>query len=148
MVGDIRDLNEVRDTLDICFDRPEKYIAEGQDPIVKFWKYRMFDHVAIWKVYLLLRFAIMASRGTDFLRKSVNEKTLPGILSHMFLANWKQWAKESIPDAGSGRGILAICRSEIERLTECGHSRPHREHNNNNNNRYISVPVNEQYREK
>jgi hypothetical protein len=38
MVNDMEDLHEIWDTLDTCFDRPEKYIAEALDPIVKFSK--------------------------------------------------------------------------------------------------------------
>ncbi len=36
MVYEIEDLQEIWDTLDTCFDRLEKYIAEALDPIVKF----------------------------------------------------------------------------------------------------------------
>jgi hypothetical protein len=43
-VNDIEDLREAWNTLDTCFDRPEKYIAEALEPIVKFRSYKMFDN--------------------------------------------------------------------------------------------------------
>jgi hypothetical protein len=36
MVNEIKELQEAWDTLDTCFDRPEKYTAEALDPINKF----------------------------------------------------------------------------------------------------------------
>jgi hypothetical protein len=36
LVNDIDDLREAWNTLDTCFDRPEKYISEALDPVVKF----------------------------------------------------------------------------------------------------------------
>ncbi len=47
MVKDIEDLQEIWDTLDTCFDQPEKYIAEALAPIIKFRKYRVFDNGAV-----------------------------------------------------------------------------------------------------
>jgi hypothetical protein len=32
LVGDVEELDKVWDTLDICYDRPEKYIAEALEP--------------------------------------------------------------------------------------------------------------------
>ncbi len=36
LVNDIEDLQEAWDTLDTCFDRPERYILEALEPITKF----------------------------------------------------------------------------------------------------------------
>jgi hypothetical protein len=47
LVGDVEDLSRVWDTLDTCYDRPEKYIPEALEPIIKFRKYRIFEHIAI-----------------------------------------------------------------------------------------------------
>jgi hypothetical protein len=47
MVGDIEDLDEVRDTLDTCYDRPEKYIAAALDPIINFCKYKAFRNKGV-----------------------------------------------------------------------------------------------------
>jgi hypothetical protein len=47
LVNDIEDLREAWSTLDTCFDRLEKYIAEALEPIIKFRGYNMFDNGAI-----------------------------------------------------------------------------------------------------
>ncbi len=39
LVNDIDNLREAWNTLDTCFDRPEKYISEALDPTVKFRSY-------------------------------------------------------------------------------------------------------------
>jgi hypothetical protein len=46
-VNDIDDLREAWNTLDTCFDRPEKYIAEALEPVIKFRSYEMFHNGAI-----------------------------------------------------------------------------------------------------
>jgi hypothetical protein len=46
IVGDRGDLDEVWYTVDPCYNRLEKYIAEALDPIVKFRKYKSCEHVA------------------------------------------------------------------------------------------------------
>jgi hypothetical protein len=40
MVNDIDDLREVWYTLNTCYDRPDKYISEALDPVVKFRAYK------------------------------------------------------------------------------------------------------------
>jgi hypothetical protein len=47
MVTNIEELQEVWDTVGTCFDRPEKYIVEALDPMVKFRKYRALENGAI-----------------------------------------------------------------------------------------------------
>ncbi len=47
LVNDIDDLRKAWNTLDTCFDRPEKYISEALDPVVRFRSYKAFDSVAI-----------------------------------------------------------------------------------------------------
>ncbi len=44
LVNDIDDLREAWDTLDTCFDRPEKYISEALDPVVKFRSYYYYSN--------------------------------------------------------------------------------------------------------
>jgi hypothetical protein len=51
LVNDIDDLREAWNTLDTCFDQPEKYIAEALDPVVKFRSYKAFDNGAIREFY-------------------------------------------------------------------------------------------------
>jgi hypothetical protein len=93
-VNDIDDLREAWNTLDTCFDRPEKYISEALDPVVKFRSYKVFDNGAIREFYSILRAAMMGARKAGLLGRLVNDQTLPGILAKMPPTDWRQWAKE------------------------------------------------------
>jgi hypothetical protein len=93
-VNDIDDLREAWNTLDTCFDRPEKYIAEALDPVVKFRSYKAFDNGAIREFYSLLRAAMMGARKAGLLSRLVNDQTLPSILAKMPPSDWRQWARE------------------------------------------------------
>jgi hypothetical protein len=42
LVGDAEELDKVWDTLDTCYDQPEKYIAEALIPTIKFRKCMIF----------------------------------------------------------------------------------------------------------
>jgi ribulose bisphosphate carboxylase small subunit len=57
LVNDIEYLREALDTLVSCFDRPEKYILEALEPIIKFKDYKAFDNGAVRVFYSLLRSA-------------------------------------------------------------------------------------------
>jgi hypothetical protein len=95
MLGnDIDDLREAWNTLDTCFDRPEKYISEALDPVVKFRSYKAFDNGAIREFYSLLRAAMMGARKTGLLSRLINDQTLPSILAKMPPSDWRQWARE------------------------------------------------------
>jgi hypothetical protein len=94
LVNDIDDLREAWNTLDTCFDRPEKYIVEALEPIVKFRSYKMFDNGAIREFYSLLRAAMMGARKAGLLHRLVNDQTLPSILAKMPSNDWRQWARE------------------------------------------------------
>jgi hypothetical protein len=94
LVNDIDDLREAWNTLDTCFDRPEKYISEALDPVVKFRSYKAFDNGAIREFYSLLRAAMMGARKAGLLHWLINDQTPPGILAKMPPADWRQWAKE------------------------------------------------------
>jgi hypothetical protein len=94
LVNDIDNLREAWGTLDTCFDRPEKYIAEALDPIVKFRSYKAFDNGAIREFYSLLRAAMMGARKAGLLHRLVNDQTLPSILAKMPPTDWRQWARE------------------------------------------------------
>ncbi len=96
LVNNIEDLREAWNTPDTCFDRPEKYIAEALEPIVKFRSYKMFDNGAIREFYSLLRAAMMGARKTGLLHRLVNNQTLPSILAKMPSNDWRQ---------GQGRGL-------------------------------------------
>jgi hypothetical protein len=94
LVNYIEDLREVWDTLDSCFDRPEKYIAEALEPVVRFRSYKIFDNDAIRELYSLLRAAMMGARKAGLLHRLINDQTLPSILAKMPPNDWRQWARE------------------------------------------------------
>jgi hypothetical protein len=58
MVSHLDELQEIWDTPDTCFERPEKYIEEALWPIVEFRKYKAADSCAVREFYSLLRAAI------------------------------------------------------------------------------------------
>jgi hypothetical protein len=90
LVNDIDDLREAWNTLDTCFDRPDKYISEALDPVVKFRSYKAFDNGAIREFYSLLRAATMGARKAGLLSRLINDQTLPGILAKMPPSDWCQ----------------------------------------------------------
>jgi hypothetical protein len=94
LVNDIDDLREAWNTLDTCFDRPEKYISQALDPVVKFRSYKAFDNGAIQEFYSILRAGMMGARKAGLLGRLVNDQTLPGILAKMPPTDWRQWPKE------------------------------------------------------
>ncbi len=94
LVNDIGDLREAWDTLNTCFDRPDKYISEALDPVIKFRSYKAFDSGAIREFYSLLRAAMMGARKAGLLGRLINDQTLPGILAKMPPTDWRQWARE------------------------------------------------------
>ncbi len=87
-------MREAWNTLDTCFDQPEKYIAEALEPVVKFRSCKMFDNGAIREFYSLMRSAMMGARKVGLLHRLVNDQTLPSILVKMPPNDWRQWAKE------------------------------------------------------
>jgi hypothetical protein len=93
-VNDIDDLGEVWDTLDTCYDRPDRYISEALDPVVKFRAYKLFDSGAVREFYSLLRAAMMGARKAGMLGRLINYQTLSNILSRMPPMDWRQWARE------------------------------------------------------
>jgi hypothetical protein len=95
LVNDIDDLREAWGTLDTCFDRPEKYISEALDPIVRFRSYKAFDSGAIREFYSILLAAMMGARKAGLLGRLVNDQTLLAILAKMPPTDWCQWAKSS-----------------------------------------------------
>jgi hypothetical protein len=70
LVNNIKDLQEVWDTLDACYDWPEKHITEALEPIVKFRRYRAFENGAIREFYSLLRSAILGAQREGYCNAS------------------------------------------------------------------------------
>jgi hypothetical protein len=92
MVSHLDDLQEIWDTLDTCFERPEKYMEEVLRPIVEFKKYRATDSSAVREFYSLLRVAIKGAKGIRRQGLLVNDQTIPRIMGKMPYTDWKEWA--------------------------------------------------------
>jgi hypothetical protein len=124
LVNDIDDLREAWNTLDTCFDWPEKYIAEALDPVVKFRGYKAFDNSAIREFYSLLRAAMMGARKAGLLSRLINDQTLPGILAKMPPSDWRSVGERAadMDERGHRRGILELHRPKVEGRPERGGS--------------------------
>jgi hypothetical protein len=68
MIGNIEDLHNIWSTLDVCYERPEKYITVALLPILNFRRYNAFDNMAITKFYSLLRATIIRAKSVSLLR--------------------------------------------------------------------------------
>ncbi len=64
MIGHLEDLLEIWETLDTCYERPEKYMAEVLKPILEFRKYKMCDNAAMREFYSLLRASVLYRHST------------------------------------------------------------------------------------
>ncbi len=92
MVSHLDDLQEIWETLDTCYERPEKYMEEVLRPIVDFRRYKITDSEAIREFYSLLRAAIKGAKGIRKLDLLINDQTVPKIMSKMLYTDWKEWA--------------------------------------------------------
>jgi hypothetical protein len=92
MVSHLDDLQEIWETLDTCFERPEKCMEEVLRPIVEFKKYRATNSSAVREFYSLLRAAIKGAKGIGRLGLLVNDQTIPRIMGKMPYTDWKEWA--------------------------------------------------------
>jgi hypothetical protein len=92
MVSHLDDLQEMWDTLDTCYDRPDKYMEEAHRPIVDFRRYKIADSAAVREFYSLLRAAIKGARRIGRVELLINDQTIPRIMGKMPYTNWKEWA--------------------------------------------------------
>ncbi len=92
MLNHLNDLQEIWDTLDTCFERPEKYMEDVLLPIVEFRKYRATDSCAVRDFYSLLRAAIKGAKGIGRLGLLINDQTIPRIMGEMPYIDWREWA--------------------------------------------------------
>ncbi len=92
MVSHLDDLQEIWETLDTCYERPEKYMEEALRPVVDFRRYKVTDNAAVREFYSLLRAAIKGAKGIGRLGLLINDQTIPKIMSKMPYADWKEWA--------------------------------------------------------
>jgi hypothetical protein len=120
MANDIEDLQEIWDTLDTCCDRPEKYIAEALEPVIKFRKYRVFEHGAIREFHLLLRSAMMEAKRAGLLRRLINDQTLPVIMAQMPQNDWRGQGATVMDQGRRGGRLLGLHGPEVEGLPKRG----------------------------
>ncbi len=80
----------VWETLNTCYNRPEKFIAEALDPIINFSRYKVFKLDAIREFFFLLRAAMINARGVQLLPELINKLTLPDIMNQTPHGDWKQ----------------------------------------------------------
>jgi hypothetical protein len=92
MVNHLDDLCEMWETLDTCYERPDKYAEEALRPIVDFRRYKIVDSVAVREFYSLVRAAIKGARRIGRVELLINDQTIPKIMSKMPHADWKEWA--------------------------------------------------------
>ncbi len=92
MVSHLDDLQEIWDTLDTCYERPENYMEEALRPMIEFRKYKVIDSRAVREFYSILRVAIKGAKGIRRLDPLINDQTMPRIMGEMPYADWKEWA--------------------------------------------------------
>ncbi len=92
MVSHLDDLREIWETLDTCYERPDKYMEEALWPIVDFRRYKISDSGAVREFYSLLRAAIKGARRIGRIELLINDQTIPRIMGKMPLIDWKEWA--------------------------------------------------------
>jgi hypothetical protein len=92
MIGNVEDLVKIWDTLDTCYEKPEKYMIKALKHIIKFRKYRMVGSLAIRELYSLRRGTIKSAkkRIVDHLKLLINDQTIPNIMGKMPHTDWKQ----------------------------------------------------------
>jgi hypothetical protein len=72
MVSHLDDLREMWETLDTCYERPDKYMEEALRPIVDFRRYKISDSAAVREFYSLLRAAIKGARRIGRIELLIN----------------------------------------------------------------------------
>jgi putative ubiquitin-RnfH superfamily antitoxin RatB of RatAB toxin-antitoxin module len=90
MVNHLDYLREMWETLDTCYERPEKYMEEALRPIVDFRKYKTTDSAAVREFYSLLRAAIKGAKGIGRLGLLINDQTVRKIMGKMPYTDWKE----------------------------------------------------------
>ncbi len=77
MVSHLDDQQEMWETLDTCYERPEKYMEEALRLIVDFRRYKIADSAAVREFYSLLRAAIKGAKGIGRIGLLINDQTIP-----------------------------------------------------------------------
>jgi hypothetical protein len=93
MVSRLYDLREMWETLDTCYERPDKYMEEALRPIVDFRRHKISDNATVREFYSLLRAAIKGARRIGRIELLINHQTIPRIMGKM--PHWKEWATKT-----------------------------------------------------
>jgi hypothetical protein len=91
MVSHLDDLRKMWETLDTCYERPDKYMEEALRPIVDFRRYKISDSAAVREFYSLLRAAIKGARRIGRVELLINDQTIP-----------RSWVRCPTPTGRSG----------------------------------------------
>ncbi len=81
MVSHLNDLYEMWETLDTCYERPDKYAEEALKPIADFRRYKVIDSAAVREFYSLVRAAIKGARKIGRVELLVNDQTISKIMA-------------------------------------------------------------------
>jgi hypothetical protein len=100
MVSHLDDLREMWETLDTCYERPDKYAEEALKPVVDFRRYKVIDSAAVREFYSLVRAAIKGARKIGRVELLVNDRTIPRIMSRIPLLT----GRSGPPEGQIGRG--------------------------------------------
>ncbi len=92
MVSHLDDLREMWETLDTCYERPEKYMEEALRLIVEFRRYKI---AAVREFYSLLRAAIKGAKGIGRIGLLINDQTIPKIMGKMPYTDWRVGHQEA-----------------------------------------------------
>ncbi len=76
MVSHLDDLRYMWETLDTCYERPDKCMEEALRPIVDFRRYKISDSAAVREFYSLLRTAIKGARRIGRIELLINDQTI------------------------------------------------------------------------
>jgi hypothetical protein len=107
MVSHLDDLHEMWETLNTCYERPDKYAEEALKPVVDFRRYKVIDSAAVREFYSLVRAAIKGARKIGRIELLINDQTIPKIMGKMPPADWKEWATRR-PDWARQDATLAF----------------------------------------
>jgi hypothetical protein len=107
MVSHLDDLHEMWETLNTCYERPDKYAEEALKPVVDFRRYKVVDSAAVREFYSLVRAAINGARKIGRIELLINDQTIPKIMGKMPPADWKEWATRR-PDWARQDATLAF----------------------------------------
>jgi hypothetical protein len=91
----LEDLDEIWETMDTCYERQEKNMAEAWKPILKFRRYRVYNSCAVCavrKFYSLLRAAVKEAKAVGHNGLLISNQTILKIIGKMPFTDWKEWA--------------------------------------------------------